>query len=281
MPGKRKRTFLSQNFLVDEEISRSIVESFQVRPRDHVVEIGPGRGALTAHLVGRCEKLILVEKDRRLCRLLESRWGGASGVEILHADFLEVDLSRVRSSAGDSLLRVMGAIPYHITTPLIFHLLGYSAHVFDALLVVQKEVALRLAAEPGEKSYGSLSISVQYRTEPRLFFPVRKDAFHPKPRVDSHVVHLLVRREPPIRTKDPEFFFSLTRTLFTKRRKQIQKTLRTEKSFALTSEDLRAVSSAAGISLSKRPEELSMEELGALSDALRERLESAGFFHNE
>jgi 16S rRNA (adenine1518-N6/adenine1519-N6)-dimethyltransferase len=280
MPGKRKRTFLSQNFLADEEVARSIVDSFQVGQSDHVLEIGAGRGALTVHLLGRCEKLTLVEKDRRLCHLLESKFGKSTGVELIHSDFLEVDLSRLRGSPASAPLRVIGAIPYHITTPLLFHLLEYPDHVSDALLVVQKEVALRLTSGPGKKTYGALSVAVQYRADTKLLFPVPKECFRPRPKVDSQAVHLVMRREPPVRPKDPSLFFFLVRNLFTKRRKQIQKSLKTDRRFSLTKEDLGRIESSSGIPLSKRPEDLSLEEFCRLSDALGERLEGAAFFHN-
>lgn len=280
MPGKGKRTFLSQNFLVDEEKARSVVDAFQVGESDHVLEIGPGRGALTVHLAGRAARLILVEKDRRFVRLLESSFGRGGSAQVIHADFLDVDLSGLSTAPAGPLLRVIGAIPYHITSPLLFHLLKYPREVRDALIIVQKEVALRLAARPGTKAYGALSVAVQYRAGVELLFPVPRACFRPRPRVDSQAVHLLLHREAPVKPKDEDFFFSLVRSLFTKRRKQIQKSLLTERRFSLSRRDLGRIEASCGLPLTRRPEELSLEEFCRLSDAVGERIEKAGFFHN-
>ncbi|MFQ6104162.1 MAG: 16S rRNA (adenine(1518)-N(6)/adenine(1519)-N(6))-dimethyltransferase RsmA [Candidatus Glassbacteria bacterium] len=280
MPRKRTRTFLSQIFLVDESIARKLVDSFRIDPHDVILEIGPGRGFLTAYLLKRSSALILVERDRRLVRLLKSRFREIERITVISGDFLKLDISELMSEKGRRPLRIIGMIPYHITTPILMHILNHRKSVTDALLVMQKEVALRVVASPGSRAFGSLSIAVQYWADPVLLFPVGRDCFRPKPKVESQAIHLHMRDEPPVKPKNPELFFYLVRSLFSKRRKQIQKSLRGERCFSLGVEDIDHIESACGLDLSKRPEELSIKDFSRLSDALSGYRKTGSFSTN-
>ena len=279
MSRKRNTPFLSQNFLVDEKAADRLIDTFDVSTEDVVLEIGPGRGSLTSRLIGKPLKLFVIEKDRRLVHNLKTRYGSETGLEILSGDFLESDLSALVARTDRSRLRILGAIPYHITTPILLHILDHRESVTDALLVVQKEVAKRIAAEPGTRAYGSLTVAVRYRADPVLLFPIGSDSFKPRPRVDSQVIHLTMRDAPPVQPRNPDLFFYLVRRLFTQRRKQIQKFLRTDKLLSFEADDVKRLESRTGISLKKRPEELSIHDFAKLADAVLENPGSSNFIH--
>ncbi len=278
---KRTGSFLSQNFLVDDQVARRIVESFDVAPEDLLIEIGPGKGALTDHLAGKCRTLYLVEKDRTLARRLRSKLGNRNDVRVIEGDILELDPDLLAVPEEEPRFRIIGNLPYHITTPILLWIVGHTRHVRDALVMVQSEVAERIAATPGTKAFGALSVAVQYRARARLRFRVGKESFKPRPRVDSKVVSLELYPEPPVKPSDEGFFFALVRMLFTKRRKQIQKILRSEPRLALEHGDIEHIESETGISLRRRPEDCSVEELAALADAVRGRAGDRGLFHND
>ncbi len=279
MPKKKTRSFLSQNFLVDEAIARELIDALDLSPRDTLLEIGPGKGFLTAFLLDRVKKLTVVEKDRRLVRLLKSRFGEFPGLEIVTGDFLDVELSALTLPDRGGTLRIIGMIPYHITTPILMHIITHRESVQDALLVVQREVARRVAASPGSKAFGSLSVAVQYWVETTLLFTVRPECFKPRPRVYSQAIHLRMREHPLVQPENPDFFFSLVRRLFTKRRKQLQKALRTDPILSLEREHIEALESSTGIDLGRRAEELSIPELAKLTDAVFRENEGKDLFH--
>ncbi len=184
----RKR--FGQHFLVDAARIEAIVRAIDPRPGDALVEIGPGRGALTEPLLARCGALTVIELDRDLA----ARWRGRAGVEVIAADVLEVDL---RALAAGRRLRIVGNLPYNISTPILFRLLDCADIVVDQHLMLQREVVQRIAAAPGSKAYGRLSVMLQWRYAIEALFDVPPAAFVPPPRVDSAVIRMRPLAAPP------------------------------------------------------------------------------------
>lgn len=247
---------LGQNFLFDPSILRRIIEAARLEPEDTVVEIGPGPGRLTRMLAERVSRVIAIELDRGLYERLCEEMGQYGNVRLVLGDALKYPYGEV----GE--FKVVANIPYRITTPLIFKLLEQRGRLKSMTLTVQKEVAERIAARPGTKDYGVLSIAVQYHGRPRLDFHIPRGAFRPVPRVDSACMHIEVYERPAVSTRDEEVFFRLVRTAFSHRRKTILNAL---KGF---SPDIKEALAASGIEPSRRPETLSMEEFAGLSDKL-------------
>jgi 16S rRNA (adenine1518-N6/adenine1519-N6)-dimethyltransferase len=252
LPPKKN---LGQNFLRDENVARNIVDSLHVQPDDRVVEIGPGQGALTKYLRNRCARLIAIEIDERAVSLLREMFGAS--VEILHADVRTVDLSRLAGTTGR--LRVIGNIPYNITSEILFWLFDQHAVIADATLMVQLEVARRFVAPIGTKDYGILAVSVQYYTEPEMLFKVSRNSFYPKPGVDSAIVRLNFRRA--LAECDKKLLTAIVRSTFGKRRKTLRNGLRY---MGFSDAGLDSVS----FDLTRRPEQLSLAEFIELTRLL-------------
>jgi 16S rRNA (adenine1518-N6/adenine1519-N6)-dimethyltransferase len=212
----RKR--FGQHFLVDSAVIDAIVRAIDARPGEHVVEIGPGLGALTGPLRSSGAKLTLIELDRDLA----ARWRAADDVQLVQADVLEVDFAALARGAGQPL-RVVGNLPYNISTPILFHLLAFAPHVVDQHLMLQKEVVDRIAAPPAGRDYGRLSVMLQWRYEIEPLFDVPAAAFDPPPRVESSVLRMVPRRAPA--SVDPELLSEIVRVAFSQRRKLLRHTL--------------------------------------------------------
>jgi 16S rRNA (adenine1518-N6/adenine1519-N6)-dimethyltransferase len=258
--GSRPKRSLGQNFLRDDNIARKIVLSVSPRPDDSVVEIGPGEGALTQYLAPAVRRLILVELDDRATEALRVQYAGER-VTVIHADILATDLSAMAREAGRAL-RVVGNIPYNITSPILFHLLEHRAAVEDATIMMQKEVAQRLVASPRTKEYGILSVFFQLFTEPHLLFDVQPTAFYPRPSVVSSLVHLRMLPVPRYPLLDETLFRAMVRSVFGTRRKMLRHSLR-----EFLARRGRALPEA--LRLQQRPEELTVEELVRLGNDLR------------
>lgn len=264
----RAKRSLGQNFLVDPNLQRKIVDAVEVEPGDTVVEIGPGQGALTAHLAERADRLVAIELDDRLAADLTTRYRDDPAVTIVHADALEWKPGPV---LADPPVKVVGNIPYNITSPLLFRLLEWRPEPERIVVMVQKEVAERLAADSGEKAYGALTVGVRAVADVEPLFPVGRNAFRPVPNVDSMVVRIRPRgltdaeREVPLR--------SLTRAAFGMRRKQMQKILRTAPGYGLDTDQATALLEGLGLRPEARPESLDPETFVALA----RRLERLGY----
>ncbi|NIP57449.1 MAG: ribosomal RNA small subunit methyltransferase A [Gemmatimonadetes bacterium] len=264
----RPKRSLGQNFLVDPNLQRKIVDALEAEPGDEVLEIGPGRGALTRHLVDEEPgRLILVELDDDLSAALDSEFGGSPDVQVIHGDILELELGQVvRDPAG---LKVVGNIPYNITTPIVFQLLE-RPRPREIVLMVQKEVGERITAAPGTSAYGALAVGVQSVARAERLFDVGRGAFRPRPRVDSTVVRIRPRFPPPLTPREERLLRSLTRVAFQWRRKQFQTTLRKHPSYDLSPEEVAAVEERTGFDLTRRPERFSPEELLEIARILDE-----------
>jgi 16S rRNA (adenine1518-N6/adenine1519-N6)-dimethyltransferase len=243
----RKR--FGQHFLTDRRSLERIVEAIQPESTDIVVEIGPGKGALTDLLSARCGRLIAIEIDRDLVATLRERFQEQPSVEVVEGDALEVNWAAL---AGDTYL-LAANLPYYITTPLIFRILE-SPMARRAALLVQREVAERLVAEPGSSEYGALTVNVQVAAAVRTIGRVSAGAFHPKPKVDSAIVLLAPRPEPLLGADEQTPFRKFVQAIFGMRRKQMLRVLREQ--WIPSAESATAVLIEAGIDPAARPETL-------------------------
>lgn len=262
----RAKRSLGQNFLVDPNIQRRIVDAVDPRPEDTVIEIGPGEGALTDHLVRSAGRLLAIELDDRLAPLLADRYVGLEHVQVIHGDALEWEPRELLASAS---VKVVGNIPYNITSPLLFRFLEWQPPPERIVVMIQKEVADRILAPPGEKAYGSLSVGIRAVAEVKRLFNVGRGAFRPSPDVDSSVI--LIRPGRPLEPPLARALRSLTRATFGLRRKQLQKILRTATGYGLTSEEAVALCTEVGVRPQDRPETLDPGTFIALAAALLRR----------
>ena len=258
--SQRPRKRFGQNFLVDHGVVAAIVAAIDPRPGEHVVEIGPGRGALTEPLLNRLGQLHAVEVDRDLCTALQARFGPDK--LILHqGDALEFDYASLPAP-----LRVVGNLPYNISTPLLFHLVQFAARCRDLHFMLQNEVVERMVAAPSSAAYGRLSVMLQYRFDIERLFGVPPESFYPVPKVQSAIVRLrplsLAARAGRGMAIDEQLFARLVTSAFTQRRK----TLRNALSGLVSAGQLEALGIEAGL----RPENLSVADFVAIANDCKE-----------
>jgi 16S rRNA (adenine1518-N6/adenine1519-N6)-dimethyltransferase len=219
----RPRKRFGQNFLHDPGIINRIVSAIAPQPSDRLVEIGPGKGAITLPLLQAAGRLQVVELDRDLIKPLQARCSGAGELVVHNADALKTDFCAL---SGGGALRVVGNLPYNISTPLLFHLLAQSRCIADMHFMLQKEVVDRLAAAPGDGQYGRLSVMVQYRCEVTPLFTIGPGAFQPAPKVVSAFVRLQPWEKPPVTVQDEAMLGHIVRRAFGQRRKTLRNALR-------------------------------------------------------
>lgn len=255
-PKARKR--FGQNFLHDEAVIADIIAAISPQKDQHIVEIGPGRGALTASLLEDVGRLDVIELDRDLVPILEKQFRLATNLHIHQADALEFDFSLLPQQAGK--LRVIGNLPYNITTPLLFHLLEQAVLIEDMCFMLQKEVVERICAAPGNKSYGRLSVMIQYQCKVEQLFIVPPTAFDPPPKVESAIIYLQPRAQFVGGGVCIKTLGNLVTQAFSQRRKTIANTLKNSVSPSQLV--------AQGIDPKQRPETLSVEQYVALAQSL-------------
>jgi 16S rRNA (adenine1518-N6/adenine1519-N6)-dimethyltransferase len=252
MPFARKR--FGQHFLVDRGVIAAILDAIAPRRTDHLVEIGPGRGALTSDLAARLDRLEVIEIDRGLAQALRARHAG-SNLVVHEADVLAFDFGALPAP-----LRVVGNLPYNISTPILFRLADLAARIADVHAMLQSEVVERIVAAPGTSEYGRLSVMLQYRFECQRLFDVAPQAFRPPPRVESALLRMTPRPAAALGARDPRQFALVVQTAFSQRRKMLRNTLR-----ALVA-PARLV--ALGIEPTRRAEELAIDEYVAIANEL-------------
>ncbi|WP_096190468.1 16S rRNA (adenine(1518)-N(6)/adenine(1519)-N(6))-dimethyltransferase RsmA [Evansella halocellulosilytica] len=259
---------LGQNFLIDTNVLHRIVEASNVTDASGVIEIGPGIGALTEQIAKRAKKVVAFEIDQRLLPILKDTLSPYEHVHIIHRDVLKADVSQVITEQfkGYDDLAVVANLPYYVTTPILMKILEEKLPVRAIVVMIQKEVAERIAAEPNSKEYGSLSIAAQYYAEAKTVFTVPKSVFVPQPNVDSAILRLTLRDEPPVDVPDEEFFFDIVRASFKQRRKTILNNL--SKHFNLPKTEIEGYLNDANVESRRRGESLSMEEFALLSHVL-------------
>ena len=254
------RKSLGQHFLNDRRILQRIVDALELTGSETVIEVGPGRGSLTELLVGHARRLVLVEYDRALAERLRARYAADPSVEIVEADILTVDLGSV---AGGPF-RLVGNVPYYITTPILFHALE-RPRPDRAVYLVQREVADRIVAAPGSGEYGALSVNVQALANAKILFRVAPGSFQPPPKVESAVIKIEPRDDPAISPDEEAVFRRFVLDAFGMRRKQMRRVVRTI--WQLSAEDADAILARAEIEPTVRPETLSPEQFARLIQA--------------
>lgn len=264
---------LGQNFLIDPNILRNIVSHAGLTKESAAIEIGPGIGALTEHLARAAGKVVSFEIDQRLLPVLEDTLSPYDNVRIVHQDILEADTESIFNEELSEYKDVMvvANLPYYVTTPILLKLLHDRLPIRGMVVMMQKEVADRITAKPGTKEYGSLSIVIQYYMDAEVAMTVPKTVFMPPPNVDSAVIKLTRRSVPVVEVKDEDFLFLVSRGSFVQRRKTILNNLQTSlpDGKAHKEEILKALEET-GIDPTRRGETLSIQEFGALSDALHD-----------
>ncbi|HTG01532.1 MAG TPA: 16S rRNA (adenine(1518)-N(6)/adenine(1519)-N(6))-dimethyltransferase RsmA [Nitrospirota bacterium] len=257
----RAKKSLGQNFLKDPHYLTKIADAAHIERLDQVLEIGPGLGHLTRILSERAEKVLALELDERLIPILQKDFADKPNVTIVQADALEYHYDTLPGK-----WKVVANLPYYISTPIIQMLLEHRSKFSVFTLMLQKEVAERIAAEPGGKEYGYLSVLVQLYTRPRIEFTVPPGAFTPQPEVHSSVITLVMRDKPAVSLKDEQYFFQVVKAAFSQRRKTLRNGL---KQLSLPKERLDNVLSQTGVDLGRRAETLSVAEFGKLADFLK------------
>lgn len=253
----RARKRFGQNFLRDPAIIQRIVQAVNPKPGQHLVEIGPGRGAITLPLLKACGRLEVVELDRDLVQPLAARAQSIGELVIHQQDALRFDFS---SLAHAGRIRALGNLPYNISTPLLFHLVEQASYIEDMHFMLQKEVVDRMSAAPGSGDYGRLSVMIQYYCNVAPLFLVPPESFDPVPKVDSTFVRLIPWREPPVDVQDIASLTALVRQAFSQRRKTLRNTLKG----LLTTQQIED----ANTDPAARPETISLEQYAALANQL-------------
>ncbi len=228
-----------------------------------MLEIGPGLGALTEALSSRCEKLIAIEYDKTLCSFLKRYFVNAENIEVVCADILDYKLSTINYR-----LKVIGNLPYYITSPIITYLIDNKKYIEQGFITVQKEVAERLISQPGRKSYGSLSCFVQFYCKPTIELYIPKNVFYPQPKVDSALVNLKFLDNPSVEVKDEKLFFKVIRAAFNQRRKTLLNALWAADISGADKPKLNKILLNAGIDPKRRGETLSLKEFARLTEEL-------------
>jgi 16S rRNA (adenine1518-N6/adenine1519-N6)-dimethyltransferase len=249
---------LGQNFLTDPHYLRKIVDAAQIKTGDQVLEIGPGLGHLTRELAERASRLVIIELDDRLIPRLQEEFGSSPHVEIVHADALTYDYGLLTGK-----WKVVANLPYYISTPILQRLIGHRDRFTTLTLMLQKEVAERIAASPGGKEYGFLSVLVQYSASPHMEFIVPAGAFSPRPKVDSAIVTLTMRVHREHAAADESFFLRVIKAAFSQRRKTLRNSL---SQLGHPKGVMDTVQAGTGIDLGRRAETLSVAEFVLLSD---------------
>jgi 16S rRNA (adenine1518-N6/adenine1519-N6)-dimethyltransferase len=269
--GIRPRKRLGQCFLCDPNILEKIVRIADVRETDTVVEIGSGIGVLTAMIARTARRVVAVEVDRLLVEVLQNELGDFGNVDVVHTDVLQFDFSALcmdpAQERSKERIKVIGNVPYNLSSQIVLRLLEYRDCLDRVVLLLQREVAERLAAPPGTKDYGPLSVYVALFTEPTLENKVPAGCFYPRPDVESRVLRLDVRDKPLCRVDDMDFFRHLVRSAFSKRRKTLLNSLKSSP-LPVTADQISAALSALGIDGVRRAETLSVHEFAALSNFL-------------
>jgi 16S rRNA (adenine1518-N6/adenine1519-N6)-dimethyltransferase len=264
---------LGQNFLIDPNVLRNIVDVASLTPQSGAIEIGPGIGALTEQLARQAKRVVAFEIDQRLIPVLRETLAPYENVTVINEDVLKADVKQVIATTfeeGQDLM-VVANLPYYVTTPILMKLLEAKLPVRGIVVMIQAEVADRIAAKPGTKEYGSLSIAAQYYATAELAVKVPKTVFVPQPNVDSAVLRLTIREKPPVTVADEEWLFAIVRASFANRRKTILNNLIHNLVGKERKDEAVLALAEAGIDPSRRGETLTIEEFANLSEQLQKR----------
>ena len=259
---------LGQNFLINEEIVKGIVDAANINKEDLVIEIGPGLGTLTKYLLDTKAKVICIELDKRMMEILNDRFSLYDNFELINEDVLKVDLENLikeNKKSGVEKVKIVANLPYYITTPIIMKLLEEKLDIESITVMIQKEVAERLNAIPGEKETGSITYSVHYYSNPEIIFNVPNTSFIPEPEVTSTVIKLNILKEPAVKVKNEKTLFKVIKAAFMQKRKTLINALVNGKIFNSKDEAEKCLNDL-GIDLKIRGEKLSLEQYAKIAD---------------
>lgn len=255
-----------ENYLIDRNVKDKIITAADTGKNEIFLEIGPGMGALTIDLAQSGARVFAVEKDKKAFgifkELIKDRF---PNLKLFNLDILDFDIKNI---SGGKKIKVIGNLPYYITTPIIELLIENRPLIKSILIVVQREVADRLLAFPGTKDYSSISCFVQYYTKPRYIHTIKRSSFYPEPEVDSSLISLDIPDKPPVEVRDEELFFRIIRGAFNQRRKSIINSLSREEVLGLPKEELSNILQKSGIDPLSRPEDLNLQSFADLTNAL-------------
>lgn len=261
-----------QNFLIDQNVVDGIIEKAEVNKDDLIIEIGPGLGNLTSPLLENAGKVICIELDPKMVSILTDRFSLYNNFELINDDVLKVDLNKIiEENSNFKSAKVVANLPYYITTPIIMKLLEDKLNLESITVMVQKEVAERLADRPGGKEVGSITYSINYYTDPEIIISVPRDSFIPAPNVDSAVIKLDVLKEPKVKVLDEELFFKIIKFSFLQKRKTLINSL--SNSGLMPKDLLEEMLNDLGIDLRVRAEQLSLEEFAKMTDYIKKNIQ--------
>lgn len=270
--GLSVRGHLGQHLLIDPNMQRKIVDYFNPEPGGRVLEIGPGLGALTGHLLERGVKLTAIEMDERFVEILKKEFGARKNLNLIHEDILKFDFKKLRTKQKKfkKPWRVISNLPYYITAPVLFRLLEYRYLFSDAVFTMQKEVAQRLLASPGTKDYGRLTLAIRYCCDVYYAFDIPPSCFTPQPEVDSSVIKLVLRPKTALhKTTDEKFLFTLIETAFSQRRKTLLHLLARDDRMTAGRGRLIQIFGNLGFPQTVRGEELLLKDFISLAESLK------------
>ena len=260
-----KKNF-GQNFLVDERVLGKIVSSAEISKDDVVIEVGPGIGTLTQALAKEAYKVVAVEIDTTLVPILGELLSDFDNIEIINEDILKVDVNAIAEKYPDKKIKMVANLPYYITTPIIMNVLENHIPVESITVMIQKEVAYRMKAQPSTKDYGSLSLAVQYYCEPYLVANVPQNCFMPRPNVDSAVIKLTVMDKPKVQVNNEKFMFEFIKAAFSQRRKTLVNCIFSSGLLTLSKDEIGKMLNGLGYYERVRGESLTLEDYGKITD---------------
>ncbi len=262
---------LGQNFLIDDNIVDKIVAGAGIGPGDKIIEVGPGIGTLTREMASRAQNLMAVEIDKNLIPILEDTLGDYDNVKIVNEDIIKADIrGLIDENLGGGPVKLVANLPYYITTPIIMRFLEENINVTDIVVMVQKEVAERMNAQPGGKDFGALSVAVQYYCDTEIVAKVPRHLFVPQPNVDSIVIALRVRPERKYKVDDEDLYFKVVKAAFGQRRKTLLNSISSMGN--LSKDQVKEALEEAGIDPKRRGETLSLDEFAILSNVIGNKL---------
>ena len=265
---------LGQNFLIDANVVEKIVEVANIDKQDLVIEIGPGLGTLTKELLEKSGRVLCIELDSKMITILQDRFAMYKNIDIIHEDVLNLDLKKIIKEKKEEYqlktVKIVANLPYYITTPIVMKLLEEELDIESITIMIQKEVADRLVAEPGTALSGSISYAINYYTEPEVVLEVPNTAFLPAPQVDSEVIKLKIRKEPAVQVKNKNRLFQLIKMSFMQRRKTLINALYNGKIME-NKHEIEHMLLELNIDIKTRGEKLSLEQFAQISDYIEKR----------
>ncbi len=267
----RANKALGQNFLINQQVVDTIVESSQITKQDLVIEIGPGLGTLTKELLEKAGKVICIELDKKMIKILTDRFSLYKNFELIHGDVLKIKLNKIikeeKEKNGFQSSKIVANLPYYITTPIIMKLLEDRLDLESIIVMIQKEVADRLIAIPGEKETGAITYSVYYYATAEGIMEVPNDSFIPEPEVTSKVIKLTLRKDPPVEVKSRGVMFKIIKSAFMQRRKTLLNALTNTKVFMSKEEGLRILKELH-LDENVRAEKLTLEDFAEITNKI-------------